>query len=267
MVKWRRMAAGQRWLFAPACPLVERLGRDFFRTAPTQPGVYSMRDACGTVVYVGKAKDLRKRLRSYRVANPERVSRRHLRLMREVARIDFELCASEPAALAREALLLRQLKPKFNRAGVWPGQPRFLTWRFFEENLTLSVQEAPALGWERFGSLGAYAPRLFSTLVRLLWLALNPQAGFSRLPNGWAQNRFALPLTMACGQQKAVVRSILVDLFWGKPEKAFEWLKTRVDADGTGFDQVAFRSDWEELESFVAHFRNGKPNDTQLMLL
>src|SRR5512139_3023770 len=180
------MATGQQWLFAPARPLVERLGRRFFRKVPTQPGVYSMRDAQGKVVYVGKAKNLRQRLRSYRVANPERVARRHLRLLREVARIDFDLCPHESAALAREAKLLRRLKPKFNRAGVWPGKAQFLTWRFAKGAAQFSVDEIPPLGWERFGSLGGYAPRLLGSVVRLLWLALNPQAGFSRLPYGWA---------------------------------------------------------------------------------
>ncbi len=82
----RSMAAGQQWLFAPAKPLVERLGRKFFRKVPARPGVYLMRDASGDVVYVGKAKNLRQRLRSYRVANPERMPRRHLRMVREIAR-------------------------------------------------------------------------------------------------------------------------------------------------------------------------------------
>ena len=95
------MATGQQWLFAPAKPLVERLGKKFFRKIPTRPGVYFMRDATGAVIYVGKAKNLRQRLRSYRLANPERVPRRHLRMMREVTRIDFDLCRSESAALNR----------------------------------------------------------------------------------------------------------------------------------------------------------------------
>jgi predicted GIY-YIG superfamily endonuclease len=135
------MAAGQQWLFAPARPLVERLGKQFFRTVPPQPGVYLMRDATGDVVYVGKAKNLRQRLRSYRVANPERMPRRHLRMVREVARIDFGLCPNESAALASEARLLHRLKPKFNRAGVWPGKAQFLS---AKEKSCCSEGESPS---------------------------------------------------------------------------------------------------------------------------
>ena len=174
----------QQWLFAPAQPLVERLGGQFFRTIPAQPGVYIMRNGAGAVVYVGKAKNLRQRLRSYRVANTARVPRRHMRLLREVVRIDFDLCPNESAALSREAKLLRELRPKFNRAGVWPSQPRFLTWRFTDQAAQFSVQTVPTLGWERFGPLGAYAPRLLGSVVRLVWLGLNPQAGFCGLPYG-----------------------------------------------------------------------------------
>src|SRR5262245_47305578 len=106
----------QLLLFADPRPLVERLGLEFFRGLPQLPGVYLMKDATSAVLYIGKAKNLRKRLNSYRVANPDRLPRRHLRLLASVACIDFELCADESAALAREAQLLQSLKPKFNRA-------------------------------------------------------------------------------------------------------------------------------------------------------
>jgi excinuclease UvrABC nuclease subunit len=82
------MAAGQLWLFPPSKPLVERLDDDFFRTLPSGPGVYFMCSDCEGVLYVGKARNLRKRLASYRVANPERLPRRIIRLLYRVTRIE-----------------------------------------------------------------------------------------------------------------------------------------------------------------------------------
>lgn len=226
-----------------------------------------MRDATGTVVYVGKAKNLRQRLSSYRVANPERMPRRQLRLVREVARIDFDLCPNESAALAREAKLLRQLKPKFNRAGVWPGKPKFLTWRWADHAAQFAVQETPPLDWERFGSLGRYASRLHGALVRLLWLALHPQAGFSRLPHGWAQNRFALPVTIDCGMREVEIRRALDNLFWVQAEAFPAWVLACVEADLPAFERNALTADLEEIENFTASYRVGQPGNAQLALL
>ncbi len=119
------MAAGQLWLFPPPKPLVERLGHDFFRALPSGPGVYFMCGASEGVLYVGKARNLRKRLASYRVANPERLPRRIIRLLYRVTRIEFDQCPTEEAARYREELLICVLNPRFNGAGkVWPMQSR-----------------------------------------------------------------------------------------------------------------------------------------------
>ena len=73
------------------------------------------------VLYVGKARNLRKRLSSYRVANPERLPRRIIRLLHRVTRIEFDICPTEEAARYREELLICVLNPRFNGAGkVWP---------------------------------------------------------------------------------------------------------------------------------------------------
>jgi len=115
------MASGQLWLFPPPRTLVERFGENFFRTLPTQPGVYFFCGADAGVLYVGKAKNLRKRISSYRVANPERLSRRVIRLLNQVVRIEYDVCVDESSAQHREELLICVLSPKFNRAGkVWP---------------------------------------------------------------------------------------------------------------------------------------------------
>ena len=98
------MPSGQQFLFAPEKPLVKRLGKKFFRKIPKHAGVYEMRDAQDNIVCVGKAKDLRQRLRSYRVANPERMGRRQLRLLQQVTRIEFDLCPNETAAIKHDTI-------------------------------------------------------------------------------------------------------------------------------------------------------------------
>jgi excinuclease UvrABC nuclease subunit len=114
------MAAGQLWLFDPPKPLVERFGAEFFSRLPTGPGVYFLCGESEGVLYVGKARNLRKRLGSYRVANPERMPRRIIRLLHQVRRIEWDECPSEDAAREREELLICVLAPKFNAAGkVW----------------------------------------------------------------------------------------------------------------------------------------------------
>lgn len=178
-------------------PLVERLGRDFFRNLPERPGVYLMRDAGEVVLYVGKAKNLRKRLGSYRVANPERMARRHLRLLRGVVRIELQECADEQAALAREAELLRTLKPRFNRAGTWPGKARFLAWNTNDDAIQFAITESPQAGWNQCGPMGAGAFPLCALLARLLWLAMNRAGSVERLPEGWAAGRTIPPVACA----------------------------------------------------------------------
>ena|ERR1051326_361185 len=117
------MAAGQLWLFDPPKPLVERFGKEFFRSLPPRPGVYLMCGASEGVLYVGKARNLRKRLSAYRVANPERMSRRMIRLLHQTRRIEWDECGDEAAASYREELLICVLAPKFNAVGkVWPAR-------------------------------------------------------------------------------------------------------------------------------------------------
>src|SRR5271170_5759175 len=208
-------------------PLVERLGGSFFRNAPKRPGVYLMRDAADRVLYVGKAKNLQQRLRNYRIANPDRMPRRHLRMVREVARIEFQFCPGESAALKRESKLLRSLKPKFNRAGVWPGRTRFFVWRQVEQQLELSVTDVPETGWQRYGPLGGNARHLHHTLARLLWLAMNPGRAFTELPAGWAQGRVAERAMIQCGQSAKEVAGALAVFFWEESADLVPWLQSQ----------------------------------------
>ena len=82
---------------------------------PESPGVYLWRDANGTVLYVGKAKRLRSRVRSY--VNPDQfTSVRTIALMQQAASLDTIVVPSEAHALILEANLIKEYHPKYNIA-------------------------------------------------------------------------------------------------------------------------------------------------------
>ncbi|HKF49159.1 MAG TPA: excinuclease ABC subunit UvrC [Terracidiphilus sp.] len=83
------------------------------RTLPTQPGVYLYKNAEGEVIYVGKAKSLRSRVRSY-LLEASQANAKTGSLMREAVDIDYILVANEHEALALENNLIKQKKPRFN---------------------------------------------------------------------------------------------------------------------------------------------------------
>ena len=179
------MHSTQQRFWPDAQPLVERLGRDFFRRLPEAPGVYLMHDKADLVLYVGKAKSLRHRLGSYRVANPERMPRRTLRLLHRVVTIRWEECADELAALRRESELLLALKPRFNRAGVWRGPRRYLFWRVNPSEIEIAEADQLDEGSNRLGRFGARGRFLRGALTRLLWCQLQSARGLVGMPTNW----------------------------------------------------------------------------------
>ena len=80
---------------------------------PLKPGVYLMKDADGQIIYIGKAKRLRHRVRSYFTSAPEN-DPKTLRMRGLVADIDFIVAESEVQALILEETLIKQHKPRFN---------------------------------------------------------------------------------------------------------------------------------------------------------
>jgi hypothetical protein len=249
------VAASQTLLFPDPRPLVERLGHDFFRQLTDRPGVYLMHDAAGLVLYVGKAKNLRKRLGSYRVANPDRLGRRHLRLLSQVARIELQECADESAALAREAELLLTLKPKFNRAGVWPATPRHLVWRYEHRKLEFIITELPATGWQAFGPFGSGIVHLRAALVRLLWLAINPSLGSTAMPAGWAHGRLGEIATITdahnSGSGRRSIEMVLSELFAGDNDRFVTWIGEQTQALEHAHDLAMRDADLETVIQFM----------------
>jgi len=86
---------------------------DKIRQLPASPGVYLMRDGKGEIIYVGKARNLRQRVRSYFGATGD--GRYHVRfLVAKVADIDVMLTDTEKEALLLENTLIKQHHPRYN---------------------------------------------------------------------------------------------------------------------------------------------------------
>jgi excinuclease ABC subunit C len=83
------------------------------RTIPTQPGCYLYKNAEGEVIYVGKAKNLRARVRSY-FLEASQANAKTGTLMREAIDVEYITVANEHEALALENNLIKQKKPRFN---------------------------------------------------------------------------------------------------------------------------------------------------------
>src|SRR5215472_13085514 len=84
-------------------------------TLPHKPGVYLMRDRFGTVIYVGKARDLRKRVSQY--FHPSRRMGWDLKfvaLVDAICDFDFHVVRSEPEALLLESKLIKEFHPRYN---------------------------------------------------------------------------------------------------------------------------------------------------------
>ena len=87
------------------------IGR-YAKMAPAGPGVYRMIDAAGEVLYVGKARHLKKRVQSY--ARGQGHGNRIARMVADTAAMEFVTTATEIEALLLEANLIKRLKPHFN---------------------------------------------------------------------------------------------------------------------------------------------------------
>jgi len=87
--------------------------KEKLKDIPHLPGVYIMKDALGETLYIGKAKDLSKRVASYfRESTPK--TAKHMALLEKVKGLDYVITGSEEEALIYEASLVREKKPKYN---------------------------------------------------------------------------------------------------------------------------------------------------------
>ena len=91
------------------------LTKDMMTDLPLLPGVYFFRNKLREILYIGKAKSLRKRVHSY-LYNAKRRSHKIKRLVRHASGVDYEVCNSELEASLLEARLIKENQPPYNSA-------------------------------------------------------------------------------------------------------------------------------------------------------
>ena len=114
MVATETAKEAEKALSLKVLPLMEDLDQLELRLkeVPAEPGVYYMRDASDQILYIGKSKKLRSRVRQYFNGSDSR-PRIH-QMMRRVTEIEFIVTDTEAESLTLEANLIRQYKPEYN---------------------------------------------------------------------------------------------------------------------------------------------------------
>lgn len=178
-----------------------KFGVDFLAGVPPQPGIYRLYDRVGALIYVGKARNLRRRLAQYRTTGRTKKDRKRRALVRLADRIDWQVCASELEASLSELGLIQALRPKRNVAAAFSFLYPFIGIQVAGPDTRFCLTTSPE-AFAAFELHGAFRSReitgeAFFALMRLLRLVAHPTArrrsdrrGVPRYSHVYAFRRF-----------------------------------------------------------------------------
>ncbi len=216
-------------------------------TLPRKPGVYLMRDVSGAVIYVGKAVDLRARVRSYFHASAQENPKVHA-LVSEITDLEFIVTDSELEALILEANLIKQHRPRYNvRLKDDKRYPYIkITWAdpFPRVLITRRMEQDGSRYFGPFTSASAMHQTLDLLRKSFPYLTCNREiTGHDERPCLYYDIKLCLgPCIGAVTQDayRAMIRG-LVHFLEGRSEKVIADLEARMQAaaDGWDFEQAA----------------------------
>lgn len=96
-----------------------QFGKTALESLPATPGIYRFFNAADELIYVGKAKNLRRRLSQYRNAKRRKAHAKMRKIVNEARRFEHEVCANEFEALRLENEIIQAKRPKWNVAGAF----------------------------------------------------------------------------------------------------------------------------------------------------
>jgi hypothetical protein len=188
-------------LIHPVALFDKKFGIAFLDGVPSEPGVYFIYDGAGQLIYIGKAKNLRRRLAQYQKPKRGKKGRRMRSLLKEAEKIRWEVEPSDLAASVREARMIQIHRPRWNLVGTFTFLYPFLGLKRVSEELFFCYTTKPEAN-EGFQFYGAFRSRevtgeAFFALMKLLPFvghrrkndppaaAFTYVGGFRKLPSGY----------------------------------------------------------------------------------
>lgn len=238
---------------------------------PTEAGCYLLRDRQGDILYIGKSKKLRSRVRSYfRPSQPH--SPRIALMVQQVADIEFIVTDSEAEALALEANLIKQHQPHFNVLLKDDKKYPYVCITWSEDYPRIFITRKRRLGKERDRYYGPYVD---SRLLRYTLHIIKRVFPLRQRPKPLFKDRPCLNYDMGrcpgvCQQlispedYRQIVQKVAM-VFQGRSEELSDKLKTQMEkaAETLNFEQAALlRDQINALRSLNADQKVSLPDDT-----
>lgn len=250
-------------LFPDEYFLLNKLGNERFDLIPATPGIYRFYNERGELLYVGKAKNLRTRLFSYKRAKSGQVSRKVARLIKQIARIEIEETGTEVDALLLENRLIRDERPPFNHANKQTEAYYFVYLKTdhtgMEFRLSMRIPEdTEEMFWH--GCFKGHNPvrRSMGSMLQLLWMAEHQKRSPLMLPVQLTRRltpmHYKLTWRSSGLSQQTNVTRLLTEWITGVSCELLDWLIVQIEY-GSGkplsrFETLFLENKLECLKTF-----------------
>jgi excinuclease ABC subunit C len=148
-----------------------KFGPLFLSSIPTNPGIYRIYNSDSSLIYVGKAKNLRKRLSQYRGAKAKKKQRKMRRIIQDAARIEVEVCESHLDAVVKETQAIQASRPKWNVVGAFSFLYPFIGIQLAEDSTFFCYTTKPQL-FSGFDFHGSFRSRRVTRDAFYAWVSL-----------------------------------------------------------------------------------------------
>lgn len=259
--------------------LEQRLGAEAFNEIPQSPGIYRFYDEKNTLLYVGKAKNLRRRLFTYKRARAGRTTTKESKLISRIDRFEYDTLESEEEAILRENYWIREHRPEFNHANKHTETYYYITIQQSDTSFVFGLAMNPSGQlftekkkplYQNFDSgfhkdfesktYGCYKGHrtvrtALGALLQLLWMAefgvISPHFLPIQLSRNLTPMRFQLPVHHQINSKNNDLKTMLDNWFLGNSSDLVHHLKEKIEeSEESTFTRNFIDGNVEILETY-----------------